>query len=125
MPETPAQTCREAAAKARTLVAHLRSDMAANDCWACDHPDACTEDEIYSDGVEDGLGGDAGAFAASWTLDVALAHAELLDAVADDFDMVERINSRDPDNDGATRVMDHPLATAALVVARAYLKGED
>lgn len=121
MPDTPAQTCREAAGVTRSLIAHLRDDMAHNPYWACDRPDA-TEDEIYADGVEGGLGGDAGTFAASWTPGVALAHAELLEAAAAaDLDMVEQINSRDPDNDGKTRVMDHPLVTAALCVARAYL----
>lgn len=65
----------------RQLVADLRGDMAANDYWACDRPDA-TEDEIYSAGVADGLGGEAGDFAAAWTPAVALEQAALLEHAA-------------------------------------------
>jgi hypothetical protein len=124
MHEATAQTCRKAAAKIRTRVADLRDDMATNDYWACDHPDA-GEDEIYAAGVVDGLGGEAGDFAGFWTPGVALTVADLLDVAAVDFDMCERINSRDPDNDGKTRVMDHPLAIAALCIARIHLGGSD
>lgn len=45
--------------------------------------------------------------------------ADLLDAAAVDMEMCDRINSRDPHNDGKTRVMHHPMASAALAVARA------
>jgi hypothetical protein len=114
---------REAATAMRSLVNDLREDLADNDYWARDSPDA-TEDEIYAAGADEGLGGEAGAFAASWTPGVALAVADLLDAAAADFDMCERINSCNPGNDGATRILDHPLATAALMMARAYLGGD-
>lgn len=48
---------------------------------------------------------------------------KLLEAAADDLAMCDRINSRDPYNDGATRVLPHQLATDALAVARAINTG--
>jgi hypothetical protein len=65
----------------RSSVNDLREDLTTNDYWACDSPEA-TEDEIYAYGADDGLGGEAGSFAASWTPGVALAVADWLDAVA-------------------------------------------
>lgn len=62
---------------------------------------------------------------ASASPQIMLLVADLLDAAAADFDMVERINSRDPDNDGATRVMCHPVSSAALKLARACLGEND
>lgn len=59
----------------------------------------------------------------SYRPELLAALADLMDVAANDFDMVERINSRDPDSDGKTRVMDHPLASAALKIARVYLEG--
>lgn len=81
MSELSHATLRRAAAKMRSLVNDLREDLASNDYWACDHPEA-TEDEIYAYGVDEGLGGEAGSFAASWTPSVALAVANWLDALA-------------------------------------------
>lgn len=52
---------------------------------------------------------------------VGSALAPLLEAAADDMAQCERINSRDPHNDGRTRVLPHPIAAAALAVARQIL----
>lgn len=56
---------------------------------------------------------------------IALTHpgmgralAELFTQAAADFKMCERFNSRDPDNDGKTRIMPHTIAGAALAVAK-------
>jgi hypothetical protein len=49
--------------------------------------------------------------------------ARLLIAASNDFAMVEQINSRDPHNDGKTRIMPNHLAEWALAVARAVLGG--
>lgn len=45
--------------------------------------------------------------------------ADVLTAAAADFEMVNRINSRDPHNDGKTRVMAHPIAERAFAYATA------
>jgi hypothetical protein len=88
-----ADMCRQAESRIHRLVTDLREDMATNDYWACHHPDA-TEDEIYAAGVVDGLGGEAGDFAALWTPGRAVAVADvlanaavLLDALPDDVTM--------------------------------------
>lgn len=47
--------------------------------------------------------------------------ADLLEAAVADFELVDRINSRDPDNDGKTRIMAHPIAQKALAYANAIL----
>ena len=118
MPETPNALILRSAAQIRTLVAELREDLAANDYWSCDHPEA-TEDEIYAYGVDSGLGGEAGAFAASWTPGVALAVADWLDATAARaeglYELLGIVST--PVND--------PVWDAAARVARACLNGED
>lgn len=105
MPELPNQTMRRAAVAMRSLVNDLREDLANNDYWACDNPDA-TEDEIYAYGTDSGLGGEAGAFAASWTPGVALAVADLLDSWTD-------VEFSRPDH--------CPELPGLLRIARAYL----
>lgn len=80
-PPIAADMCRRAAARNRKSVADVRDDMATNDYWACDHSEA-TESEIYTAGVVDGLGGEAGDFAGSWTPSAALATADVLDHAA-------------------------------------------
>lgn len=81
MSELPAVTMRLAAARIRQAVAEARDDLATNDYWACDHPDA-TEAEIWTYGVECGLGGEAGTLAGMLTPDAAEAVADWLDATA-------------------------------------------
>lgn len=49
--------------------------------------------------------------------------ATLLDQAADEVDMCERMNSRDPDNDGKTRVMVRPIVGPALALARLICAG--
>lgn len=114
MPELPHATLRRAATAMRSLVSNLREDLADNDYWACDNPDA-TEDEIYAYGTDDGLGGEAGTFAASWTPGVAMAVADWLDAVAAGPEELR-------DMLGAwTYPESDPAWQAALRTARAYL----
>lgn len=48
---------------------------------------------------------------------VGSALADTLEAAADDAEMCDRINNRQPDNDGATRVMYLPTTGRALTVA--------
>lgn len=55
---------------------------------------------------------------------VGLALADLLEHAAKDFEMCERQNSRDPYNDGKTRVLPHHIAASALVLARALFGAE-
>lgn len=81
MPELPAVTMRLAAARIRRAVADAREDLAENDYWACDHPEV-TEAEIWTSGVECGLGGEAGALAGMLTPDAVEAVADWLDATA-------------------------------------------
>lgn len=47
--------------------------------------------------------------------------AELFDLAGDDLAMCERQNSQDPDNDGKTRILPHPMTGAAVKLARAML----
>lgn len=93
-----------AAAEIRHLVADLRRDMHSNRYWR--HEAVLTESETYRLGVDNGLGGEAGAFAASWTPEVALAVAAWLDT---------RSVVEDPQSEDWRH---------ALLVARAYL-GEE
>lgn len=117
MPELPSNTMRLAADRIRQAVAGVREDLADNDYWACDHPDA-TEAEIYTSGVECGLGGEAGTFAGMWTPEAGVAVADWLDAVAANAEELRHLLGiySEPVND--------PVWNAAVAVAQA-LRGDD
>jgi hypothetical protein len=114
-PADATQTIRRAAEVMRKTLAELRDEMATGDYWACDHPDA-TPDEIWTSGVVDGLGGEAGSYAGSWTPTVALLVAGLLDAIAADIDAVMA------DHGGAWFGTVPAEWSAAHDLATAYLK---
>ena len=54
---------------------------------------------------------------AEWTHLFAMAAAELRDC--------EHTNNRDPDNDGKTRVMPHPMVAPIITAARLLVEGTD
>lgn len=117
MPELPTVTLRRAAASMRSLANDVCTDLATNSYWACDLE--ATEDEIYAHGTDSGLGGAAGTFAAAWTPGVALAVADLLDAVAAKAEELR----------GILGVWSFPVSDpqwdAALKTARAFLSREE
>lgn len=49
----------------------------------------------------------------------------LLELAAADLEMCERQNSRDPDNDGKTRIMPSPFVVHALKIGRLLLEMDD
>lgn len=127
MTETPAAFLRRAAAHGRTITARIAVKAPAP--WlSLDDGDRLVHDPGHQDGppvyvVPEPL--DAPDAAEHFALmDPAVAEGVYasLEAAADDAEMCDRINARDPDNPGKTRVMYHPLATAALTVARALLR---
>lgn len=117
MPEFPAVTMRQAAARIRRAVADARDDLTTNDYWACDDP-GVTEAEVWTSGVENGLGGDAGTLAGMLTPDAAEAVADWLDATAARAEELREILGV------WSAPADDPGWNAAVATARA-LRGDD
>jgi hypothetical protein len=79
---TAADELRTAAARLRTLIAAVAEDMAANPYWAsAEHPPHA-HPSLYARGVDNGLGGPAGALAAAMHPGVGNALADWLDTTA-------------------------------------------
>lgn len=116
MAEHPAQTLRDAAEALRCGAKAVQHDIKTEPYWQGLQPA-----DAWEIGIKNALGGHPGIFAATFTPEVALALGAWLDDAASDLDMCERINSRDPYNDGKTRVLPHHLVTGALAVARQIL----
>jgi hypothetical protein len=116
MPET-ADLIRRAAVKMRHDVQRLLDEIDRRPAyWG----ESLGDTEAYRAGVEDGLGGPAGHYAAAWHPGVALAVADLLDAVVDE------IVSTLEDHDDVIPFGRWPAAwTAALTLGRAYLGEAD
>lgn len=117
MPEFPAITMRLAAARIRRAVADARADLSTNDYWACDHPDV-SEAEIWTSGVECGLGGDAGTLAGMLTPDAIEVVADWLDATAARAEELRNLLGV------WSAPADDPGWNAAVATARA-LRGDD
>jgi hypothetical protein len=79
---TAADELRAASARLRELSAAVDTDIATNPYWASgEHPPHDYPD-LYARGVDNGLGGPAGAYAAALPPDLGRDLAELLDTAA-------------------------------------------
>lgn len=76
---TPADELRAAATKLRELIAVVEHDIATNPYWASSEHPPHVYPSLYARGVDDGLGGPAGALAAAMHPGVGLALADWLD----------------------------------------------
>jgi hypothetical protein len=87
---TAADELKTAAARLRTLIAAVDDDMATNPYWAsAEHPPHAYP-SLYARGVDNGLGGPAGTFAAAMGPSVGAALVGVFDAWA-------RMGDLDPD----------------------------
>jgi hypothetical protein len=78
----PADELRAAAEKLRILVAAVDHDMVANPYWSSSEHPPHVYPSLYARGVDNGLGGPAGEFAAAMHPGVGLALADWLDTAA-------------------------------------------
>lgn len=79
---TPAEEIAAAATKLRALAAAVLDDIAINPYWASSEHPPHAHPSLYARGVDNGLGGPAGAFAAAMGPNVGATLADWLDAEA-------------------------------------------
>jgi hypothetical protein len=87
---TPAEELRTAAEKLRSLVAAVDQDMATNPYWSSSEHPPHAYPTLYARGVDGGLGGPAGAFAAAMHPGVGAALADWLDYEAGLIELMGR-----------------------------------
>jgi len=85
---TPAEDLRTAAAKLRELIAAVSRDIDTNPYWTSDEHPPHDHSSLYARGVDGGLGGPAGAFAAAMHPGVGAALADWLDSAAEDAEQI-------------------------------------
>lgn len=101
----PADELRAAAEKLRILVAAVDHDMAANPYWSSGEHPPHAHPTLYARGVDGGLGGPAGAFAAAMHPGVGVVLADWLDCEARTWD-------NPADGEPVTERDEHALAVA-------------
>jgi hypothetical protein len=96
---TSADELRAASARLRTLIAAVDEDIATNPYWASAENPPHAYPSLYGRGVDNGLGGPAGAFAAAMGPNVGLILAGVFDAWARmgdlDPDLLNRVGGRE------------------------------
>lgn len=96
---TAADELRAASARLRELARAVEADIAANPYWASEEYPPHDYPNLYARGVDNGLGGPAGVYAAALHPGVGAALAEVFDAWARmvdvDPDLMHRVGGRE------------------------------
>ena len=109
---TAADELRAASARLRELAAAVEADIATNPYWASEEHPPHDYPNLYPRGVDNGLGGPAGAYAAALHLGVGTALADWLEATANE---VARIEEQYQDRTAGESMAPHALAVARLI----------